>query len=151
MSILALDIGDSRTGVALVRQNSEVVTPLKSLKTADELKGKSELKHLISDYEVELIIIGIPLSKEGEEGSQARHVRSLAAKLLSISGWIRDSREMLDETKIRFFDERLSTKEAEMRLRDYGKSSKESRDYADALAAAVILENYIQYAKGENE
>lgn len=137
MSLLALDIGDARTGVALCRKGSASVIPYRSLDTKSELKGSSELAKILEEFEIECVIVGLPLEKDGSEGSQARHVRSLAAKLFERAHWPQS------DERVRFFDERLSTQEAEARLLAYGKSSKESKSYADALAAAVILENYV--------
>lgn len=143
MNILALDIGDARTGLALSRGSSKLAVPHTSLKTADELKGAAMLRRVIEDYEIEHIVIGLPLSLDGSEGSQARHVRALAKKLLSINGWIAAEQKLEDDKRVSFVDERLSSVEAESRLIESGKSTKEIRDYSDALAAAVILESYL--------
>ena len=84
------------------------------------------------EYEVERAVVGLPLNMDGSEGPSARLARAFAPRLEAALG-----------VPVELFDERLSTFEAETRLRDRGLSVKEARARVDAEAAAVILQGWL--------
>jgi putative pre-16S rRNA nuclease len=76
--------------------------------------------------------VGLPLNMDGSEGPAARLSREFAARLGEALG-----------VPVDLFDERLSTFEAETRLRDRGISAKDARALVDSEAAAVILQGWL--------
>ena len=129
---LALDIGDVRCGVAVSDPSGTVASPVSVLDTARLRVDQRSLQRLIEDYEVERIVIGLPVTMAGEEGAQARHVRALTAKLLRGI-----------DIPIVYFDERLSSVEARRALREQGVSERDARGTIDKLAATVFLQSLL--------
>ncbi len=89
------------------------------------------------EYEVERVVLGLPLNMDGTEGPSARLARAFAPKLSHALG-----------VPVELFDERLSTFEAETRLRDQGFSAKDRRARVDSEAAAVILQGWLDRGDG---
>jgi len=129
---LGLDIGEKRVGVALSDPSGSVATPLKVIATAEALADARVLQRLVDDYEVELIVVGLPLSLDGTEGPQARQTRVVAEKL---------TRGLA--LKVDYFDERLSSTQAKRAMTDAGVSDKAKRGSVDMVAASLFLQSYL--------
>ena len=162
--ILALDIGELRTGLALAAVPTSVTNqnlvstgmtgqahPFQVIDTQQIIANNKLLAEIIEDYEVASIVIGLPLLADGTEGKQARRVRSLATKLLT---GIVDCEQPMQHAnvtdypndsvpKIIFFDERQSSKLAKDAGHSIGLSEKNMRGKLDAHAAAAFLQNYL--------
>lgn len=132
MRILALDIGDKRTGVAISDPSGKVATPLTVLATSQQSRHDSELAKLVEDYEVESILVGLPLTMEGVPGPQARHIQALADKMARFL-----------RVPVHYVDERLSSAEAAKRMRESGETERSMRGRLDMVAAAVFLQAYL--------
>ncbi|MDA3935283.1 MAG: Holliday junction resolvase RuvX [Actinomycetota bacterium] len=141
MRMLGLDMGERRIGIAISDPDGRVATPLKVL-DAHVIYEPGPLRRLIEDYEVELIVVGLPLSLDGREGPQAKRVRELGARLATQIA-----------TPIEFFDERLSSTEAKRVMTEAGVSDKAKRGSIDMVAASVFLQSYLdlQRTRGEGE
>jgi len=132
MRILGLDIGEKRIGVAVSDPSGTVATPLRVLDASTALSSNSELADIVAEYDVSLVVVGLPLSLDGTEGPQAARVRDAAARvneLLAVS--------------IDFADERLSSVEAMRALGAGGVSAKASRGRVDMIAASLLLQGYL--------
>ncbi len=132
MRILALDVGDRRVGVAVSDPLGLMARPLTVIVRRSREDDYREIARLAAEHEASLVVVGHPLSMSGEVGPQARRVERYAAGLA----------ERLDVPLV-LWDERLSTVEAEDRLRAAGRSFHEYRGRLDAVAAAVILQSYL--------
>jgi putative holliday junction resolvase len=132
MRILGLDIGEKRIGVAVSDPSGTVATPLKVVDASKALSNTSELIDLAEEYDISLVVVGLPLSLDGTEGPQAARVRSAAARLA----------ELL-VAPIDFADERLSSVEAVKALGRGGVSAKASRGRVDMIAAGLLLQSYL--------
>ncbi|HEY5541555.1 MAG TPA: Holliday junction resolvase RuvX [Coriobacteriia bacterium] len=132
MRALALDIGEKRIGVAVSDPSGRVATPVVVLDAAKVLGDGRDLVKLVEDYEVEVLVVGLPLSMDGSEGPQAKRVRSAASRL---AGFLR--------TPIEFVDERLSSAEASKAMHATGASSREQRGSVDMVAASLFLQSYL--------
>jgi putative Holliday junction resolvase len=130
---LAIDIGDVRCGLALSNVEGTTARPLDVLSTKELLADNRALRTLVADYEVATIVVGLPLTLEGTEGPQARHVRALADKILT----------GLDALPLVFFDERYSSVVAKEQGRASGLSERDMRGATDSRAAAVFLQTYL--------
>ena len=132
MRLLGLDIGEARTGVAVSDPSGSVATPVAVLDSRRLATDVGPLQRIIEDYEVEELVVGLPVTLAGEEGPQAARVREVAERLA------RDVR--LD---VRYSDERLTTVEATRVLEAGGVSTKDRRGRIDMLAATLILQSYL--------
>jgi len=129
--LLALDIGERRVGVAISDPTGRVATPLKVLPAPVSADSRA-LMRIIDDYEPGLIVIGLPLSMDGSEGPQARLVREEGQRLARIL-----------PVDITYHDERLSSVAAQRSMAEAGADSKAQRGSVDMVAAAIMLQTYL--------
>jgi len=132
MRSLGLDIGDKRIGVALSDPEGLLASPLTIINRRQETADIKAITDIVSQYQVEQIIVGLPRSMDGSLGHQAEKVEDLTQKLRCHT-----------DVPVEFRDERLTTVLAK-RLMQAGKVKK-SKEKAqdDAIAAAVILQGYL--------
>lgn len=123
MRILALDHGAARVGVAICDPTETLARPLDVVEPPDA----GAVGRLVAEHEAELVVVGLPVSLSGEEGIQAKAAREFAASL----------RDLL-AVPVETYDERLTTRLAESSARAGAGAA------ADALAAAHLLESYLQ-------
>lgn len=132
MRYLGVDVGRARVGLALADDVLRTARPLHALRRGNEAADVEALRRIASEYEIGRAIVGLPLNMDGTEGVSARQARAYASML---------EREL--RIPVELFDERLSTFEAETRLREQGFSAREQRSMIDAEAAAVILQGWL--------
>jgi putative Holliday junction resolvase len=135
--LLALDVGDVRCGLAISDPACRVATPLEVQATAELLRDGLRLRQLQEDFEFTGLVVGLPLTLAGEEGPQARHVRSLTDKLLAVAG------TDLAALPLTFVDERYSSVQAAATLSEAGLNSRQQRGRRDALAATLLLQGFL--------
>ncbi len=129
---LGVDLGRVRIGLALADDLLRTARPLKTLVRRGEAADLEAIAALARDYEVSRAVLGLPLNMDGSEGASARMARAFQPRLAAALG-----------VPVDLFDERLSSFEAETRLRDRGISSKDRRGMVDQEAAAVILQGWL--------
>jgi putative Holliday junction resolvase len=122
MRILALDYGIARTGCAISDPSGTLARPLPVIEPS-EVRSVVEL---VDEFEVDLVVVGLPLHLSGEEGSQAEITRTFCSEL-----------EAVLEVPVETFDERLTTRMAETSRREGATAA------ADSLAAAHLLESFL--------
>lgn len=132
MRYLGVDLGRARIGLALADDVLRQARPFRVVQRRDESKDLAAIAEAAREYEVGRAVVGLPLNMDGSEGPAARLSRQFAPKLAAALG-----------VPVELFDERLSTFEAETRLRDRGISAKDARARVDAEAAAVILQGWL--------
>ena len=132
MRLMALDIGERRIGIA-VSDSGIFARPHSVLRRKSKKEDFARLARLVEELEVERLIIGMPFSLAGSErvGPQARRVQRYAEALCQVI-----------RTTCEYFDESYSTVDAEQYLAAIGKKNVP----IDAVAAAVILQNYLDAA-----
>jgi putative Holliday junction resolvase len=134
---LGLDIGSVRIGVAVSDPAGVVASPVTVL-DARELAGDIRpLSRLAQDYEAEVLVVGLPLTLGGEEGPQAATVREQASVLAARLG-----------LPLAFADERNSSAEAKRVMRAAGLSEREQRGTLDKVAAAIVLQTWLDAGGG---
>lgn len=138
MRLLGLDIGEKRVGVAISDPAGRVATPLAVVDSTAAQRDGAELARIVAEYEVGLVVVGLPLTLEGEPGPQARRVRTLAQRM---------TRHL--EVPVDFVDERLSSAEAKRRMRESGVSERAMRGSVDMVAASLLLQAYIDERASE--
>ncbi|MDR3053059.1 MAG: Holliday junction resolvase RuvX [Coriobacteriales bacterium] len=132
MRILALDIGEKRTGVAISDASGRVASPVDVLDTVDVLAQAPRFRRVIEDYEPGLLLCGVPLSLDGEANMQALRTQALAQQIAQQLG-----------LPLAFQDERLSSQEARRILRESGHSERSMRGKVDMIAASLFLQTYL--------
>jgi putative pre-16S rRNA nuclease len=141
MKILAIDPGAKRIGLAACDALQLSTRLLPVLVTSALSERIHFLKTRISDEGYQKVLIGLPLNMDGSEGPAARRSRDLAQALGA--ALLRDN----IPCEIQLWDERLTTFEAEQRLRQKGISKAKARDFLDSVAAEVLLEDYLRTNK----
>ncbi|RLA85409.1 MAG: Holliday junction resolvase RuvX [Deltaproteobacteria bacterium] len=132
MRIMGLDVGEKRIGVALSDQMGIIAQGLEVI----ERKGSETLKRLREialRYDVQEVVIGLPLRADGSLGVQAQKVMAFAEELKAVLG-----------LPVRLWDERFSTQQAERILLQADQSRRKRRRVRDKLAAAIILQGYLE-------
>ena len=131
MRIMALDVGEKRIGVAISDPEAMFASPLTVLKakTPDIFK---QIASLVKEEQVDLILVGMPLTLRGDVGHQAEWVQVFVQDL-----------EGEVHVPVEVEDERLSTVEAERYLVDMGVTREKRKARLDAVAAAVVLQSYL--------
>ncbi len=132
MRYLGIDLGRATIGLALADDVLRTATALETIRRSTEERDLAAVRAVAESYEVTRAIDGLPVNMDGTEGASARLARRFASTL---EGALR--------VPIELFDERLSTFEAEQRLRERGLSAREQRPVIDAEAAAVILQSWL--------
>lgn len=125
-------MGEARIGLAASDPTGTLCTPLEALVRTSFDEDIARLKALAAKHDVACIVVGLPVSMDGSRGTQARSV-------LAFSRHLRDEVDVPVHT----WDERLSTAEAEARLREAGVQPSRDKGRVDSTAAALILESYL--------
>jgi len=134
---LGVDLGRATIGVALADEVLRTARALETIRRSTEERDLDALRRIGEDYEVTIAVLGLPFNMDGTEGASARLARAFAPRLQAALG-----------VPVELFDERLSTFEAEQRLRARGVSARDQRSRIDAEAAAVILQWWLDSRKG---
>jgi putative Holliday junction resolvase len=142
--LLGLDVGDRRIGVAVSDPDQGLALPVTTV-TRGSGRELAELTSLVREQEAVGLVVGLPVSLSGEEGAQARRTREFA----------RDLRERLN-LPVAFWDERLSSQEADRILAPSGRKGRPARGAArrpekgatDLVAATIILQAFLDSRRG---
>ena len=129
---LALDIGEKRVGIAVSDELNISTTPLRPIQRTSWKRLLREVAELIRHYDAGYLVIGLPLSLDGTEGSAAREMRRLAGKF-----------QMSLNVPVCLQDERLTTFQAREYLESANYDQKEIGRRLDSEAAALILRDFI--------
>jgi putative Holliday junction resolvase len=133
MRTVALDIGEKRIGVAISDPRGRVATPLAVLDARETLAEATALRKLLSDYDdIGALVVGLPLSMNGAQGPQALRCKAAGERIAGILG-----------LPLVLADERLSSTEAQRRMAEAGADSRKRRGSVDMVAAAVVLQSYL--------
>ena len=130
--ILALDLGKKRIGLALSDPLGITAQGLPTLQRVNIRTDLAELDRLATEYDVRLILLGLPLHMSGDEGRQAGHAREFGERLAEWTG-----------REVRLWDERLTTVEAQRVLKSSGISSEKRARAVDQLSAQILLDSFL--------
>lgn len=132
--ILALDVGEKRVGVAVSDPLGYSAQPLTVLPRRPHGEFLAKLSALVEEYEVGLVVLGLPRRTTGEKGPEAQRVLALARELKIKLG-----------LECETWDEWLTTVAAQRVLLEGGLRRAERREVVDKTAAALILDGYLNY------
>lgn len=128
--IMALDVGTKRIGVALSDYLQVIASPHSCIPREPEDKAIEEITKIAKENRVEKIVVGVPINMDGTEGFQAKNCINFSQKLVGFD--------------IILEDERLTSEEAESRLRARKVDFRKNKGLVDIESACVILEQYLR-------
>lgn len=133
MRILAVDLGDKRTGLAVGDDITRIASPLGKLDGPPDERMARRIADAARANEVDVIVLGLPINMDDSEGPRAKLVRAFGDLLAR-------------ETPVRIdcFDERLTSAEADWQMAQSGLTHKQKKERRDALAAAAILRGFLE-------
>lgn len=130
--VMALDLGEKRIGVAISDETRLVASSHSVINRKSKREDFARYQAIIDDQGICLLVMGLPITLGGEEGQRAQWVRGYTAEM-----------EKHISVPVVFWDESLSTVDAQASLRSRGKSGKKLHGWVDAAAAAFILQSYL--------
>ncbi|HSX07598.1 MAG TPA: Holliday junction resolvase RuvX [Candidatus Saccharimonadales bacterium] len=128
-TVIALDVGARRIGVAIATQGARLARPLTTLLNTETIL--SDIQQLIQAQHASMICVGLPRGLDGQETQQTRTVQAFAAEL-----------QQTLSLPINFQDEAVTSRQAEAELQARGKPY--AKGDIDALAATYILEDFLR-------
>ena len=136
--ILAIDLGDKQSGFAsadALRISSQPLDPVRAPLGRDGEASElfRHIARLLEERDVSILLLGLPVSMDGRPGPRAALTERFAARL----------RERFPDCEVVCYDERLTTKEAEHRLREAGLRGRAAWDRKDSWSAWVLLQDWI--------
>ncbi len=136
MRIMALDIGTKRIGVALSDELCIIARPLEIIEARSIEDTIKRIKELFEINKVGILVLGMPINMDGTLGPKAEEARNFGQKLNMTLG-----------IEVEYFDERLSTVQANNLLIEADISRKKRKGITDKLAAQFILQGYLDMKK----
>jgi putative holliday junction resolvase len=137
--VLGIDYGERRVGIAISDPSATIAQPLTVLiRRPGKRPPVQAVADLVATHAVQHIVVGLPLTLEGEESDWSREVRDFGDRLAARTG-----------AGVSFADERLTSVAAERAVRSIGlkKRERERKTRVDAAAAALILQAYLDRMK----
>ncbi|MBI1370721.1 MAG: Holliday junction resolvase RuvX [Planctomycetes bacterium] len=132
MRYLAIDPGDKRTGLAVGDDLTGHAGPVDVIETSDPATLLRGIAEAIEDQGPDELVVGVPYDMDGKEGAAAKKSLALALLLESHTGLV-----------VHRVDERLTSFEADERMKQSGLTHKQKKSRRDAIAAAAILEDFL--------
>lgn len=132
MRWMALDVGDSRIGVALSDPLEITAQGKTVIHRSGNVKDLEKINSIIKEYEVEGLVLGLPVNMNGTHGPMTEKVRKFGDELQKVCS--------LEPV---YWDERLSTTSAQRVLIEADMSRSKRRNTVDQVAAVIILQNFL--------
>ena len=133
---MAVDLGDSRTGIAVCDKNEILASPLTVITEYNFEKCAEKVAALAKQENAEMIVVGLPKNMNGTNGERAEKCTGFAALVGEISG-----------LPTELWDERRTTVTAHNYLNETNVRSKKRKAVVDSVAATIILESYLAYRR----
>jgi putative Holliday junction resolvase len=134
--VLAVDPGSLRVGIAVSDPTGTIAQPLTTIPAEPAATLVERLVALAREQEAEGLVVGLPRRMDGGQGPEARAARALAQELRRAAG-----------VPVTLVDERLTSVAAERALLAGGASRARRRELSDQVAAALILQSYLDGAR----
>ncbi len=133
MRFLAVDAGDKRTGFAAGDDVLRIATPLEVAEASTREMVLAAVARITTSHGPDAIVLGLPLHMDGTESARSAAARDLAREIAARTG-----------LPVHLQDERLTSFDAEDRMKQSGRSRGQKKSVRDALAACAILEDFLQ-------
>lgn len=139
MRILAVDYGDSHTGLAASDRTETLASPIGVIHEKQFDRCVEQVAAAVREYEAGEVIVGNPINMNGSKGPRSQKCELFAEKL-----------RLLIDVPVRMWDERSTTVSAHGIMNELNRKGKKRRETIDAVAAAIILESYLRYKANGN-
>lgn len=133
-AVLAFDFGEKRIGVAVGEWETRSAHPLETIAEVANAPRFSRIQVLLDEWRPVQLVVGLPLTLDGEEHDLTKRCRRFANQLNGRFG-----------LPVRLVDERLTSVSAEERLRESGRSLRNNKAAVDSLAAQEILQDFFAH------
>lgn len=139
ISALGLDLGSKRIGVAGCDGTGLIATGITTIERRSFAQDVEQLRQIVENRQVQVLVIGLPYSMDGSLGFQARHVQKLAKRL---------SKSL--NLPMEYVDERLTSFQAEQMLIAENRSPSRHKALIDRKAAALILQQWLDQRRAQS-
>ncbi|MEY3588368.1 MAG: hypothetical protein RJA47_964 [Actinomycetota bacterium] len=137
MRVIGVDLGSKRIGVAVSDFTGSVASPLTVvLRAKSKRVDHDAIARIVRDEEAEAIVVGLPLNMDGSRGSAAKAAVAEAEQISTVAG-----------VPAYLHDERLTTVTAERALKEANMRAEDRRNVVDKIAAAVLLQSWLDARK----
>ena len=140
MKIMAVDYGDARTGLAVCDRTEFLASPIGIIEEKSLAKVAEKIVYASREYEVGMIVIGLPKNMDGTLGPRAEKAAAFGETLKELTG-----------LPLTLWDERRTTIDAHNILFNNGQNARKRKKTVDAVAAALMLEGYLTRKRLEAE
>ena len=140
MRVMAIDYGDAHTGVAISDPTGFLVGSTATINSWRQEVVVDQLARMIEQHRPDEVVLGFPKNMAGTDGRKADLYRELAAALEDVAGM-----------EVILWDERRTTIDAHQILFNQGKDGRKRKKIVDAVAASLILENYLDFKRMKRE
>ncbi len=136
MRIMAVDFGDSRTGLAVCDKGEILASPLSTVFEKDFDRCAEEVARQAKENKAEMLVVGDPINMNGTRGERSEKCCRFAQKL-----------EILTGLPVEMWDERSTTVSAINIMNENNRRGKKRKEVLDGAAAAIILESFLAFRK----
>lgn len=137
MRLMGIDYGGKNIGLAVSDEGRMLA---RSIGTVRKENWEKEIPELVGRYRVSLVVVGMPSRMDSTPGAGAARVGEFTRKLASLAG-----------CEVVTWDERLTSRLAERYLLESDMSRKKRKKTIDGLAAQIILQDYLDYLRRDEE
>lgn len=139
VAALGLDVGRKRVGVAGCDGTGLIATGITTIHRTSFARDIEQLRAIVEEREVTLLVVGLPYSMSGNLGSQAKEVQKFTKKVATALN-----------LPVEYVDERLTSVEAEMQLKAQKRFSTRNKGMIDKQAAKIILQQWLDERRQRN-
>ncbi|MBE6787441.1 MAG: Holliday junction resolvase RuvX [Ruminococcaceae bacterium] len=136
MIIMSVDLGKARTGIAVSDTGESFAFPKTVITEYNTEKLVQKVSNCAKEYSAELIVVGLPKNMDGSQGERAQECTEIGKKIAETSG-----------LEVVMWDERCTTVSAHTALNFTDTKGKKRKAVVDAVAAVIILEDYLKFRK----
>ncbi len=140
MKIIAVDFGDSRTGIAMCDKTEMLASPLCVIHEKDFDECIKKTAEIITENKADIVVVGYPKNMNNTVGERAEKCTLFSEKIKELTG-----------TAVELWDERCTTVSAHNYLNTTNTRGKKRKAVVDAVAATIILESYMGYRKNSGK
>ncbi|WP_040197887.1 Holliday junction resolvase RuvX [Candidatus Soleaferrea massiliensis] len=140
MKIMAVDLGDARTGLAACDRTEFLASPLGVIHDRNFESVVQKVANAVQEYEIKTVVVGYPKNMNNSVGERALKCEEFAEKL----------KEKVD-VPVELWDERCTTVSAHGILNETNTRGQKRKNVVDEVAAVLILESYLAYRKNHKE
>lgn len=140
MKIMAVDFGDSRTGLAMCDKGEILASPLATVFEKNFDKCAEKVAQLALENKAEMLVVGDPVNMNGTRGERSEKCRTFAEML-----------KTLTNLPVQMWDERSTTVSAINIMNENNRRGKKRKEVLDQAAAAIILESFLAFRKNHGQ